>query len=88
MSPYFAAFYLELQGESSGRRSGRPRPPAAGKPPSLPFYKALLDEYDDLIKKQHHPSPLKEIARRRGVKVGTVKSWRSRGLKYLKGERS
>jgi hypothetical protein len=58
--------------------------PAAGKPPSIDFYRRLNAEYDELVRSGHR-TPLKELAARYKTKEGTVKSWRSRGSKYLRG---
>ncbi len=55
-------------------------PPAAGKPPSLAFYRKILAEYDALIA-DHEKAPVAELARRYGRPPDTVKSWRFRGLK-------
>jgi hypothetical protein len=89
LSCYYAALALALD------REGEPVPdtaplPAPGKAVSIDHYRRLNAEYDELVKAAH-PKPLVELARRyterlgRPVPVGTVKSWRSRGSKYLKG---
>lgn len=61
--------------------------PAAGKRPNRDFYRSLIAEVEAIYAKGDHPNPVVEVARRRGVQVGTVKSWLHRGRKYLKEER-
>jgi hypothetical protein len=65
---------------SSGEGLAKPQP---GKPPSQQFYAALLAERDQLINEGIR-NPVQEMARRHGVQVGTLKSWLSRGARYVR----
>jgi hypothetical protein len=84
---YVCALYLELMRQERGghRSKKRIELPAPGKPPSVAHYKALLDELQQL-KREGHPSPAKELARRYGTPVGTMKSWLHRARDYVGGE--
>jgi hypothetical protein len=83
-SHYFAALGLALMAANVKRTpAATVERPAAGRPPSMGHYRAVVDEYNRLIN-EGHPSPVNEIARRYGVKPGTVKSWRSRGQRYMR----
>lgn len=83
MSYFVGALGLALGAEDSPDTSAPL--PAAGKAPSLGFYRALIAEYDQLLRAGHR-SPVSELSRRYKAKPGTVKSWLSRGREYLKGE--
>lgn len=83
-SHHFAALGLALMAvETALAPAANVERPAAGKPPSMNHYRAVIREYDQLLR-EGHPSPVNEIARHYGVKPGTVKSWRSRGQRYVK----
>jgi hypothetical protein len=85
MSYYVAALAIAL--EERGERIADAPLPSAGQPPSIPFYKSLIAEYDDLLRAGHR-SPVSELSVRYGAKPGTVKSWLHRGRKYVKEEKA
>jgi hypothetical protein len=82
VSPYIAALGLKLGSKVEAGTGGRR--PKSGREPSVAFYRKLLADYDALLKKGAK-APVKALAQRRGVPVGTVKSWLSRGRRYLNG---
>jgi hypothetical protein len=74
--------------------SARKRRPQAGpvtpkaedwEPLNLEFYKALLEEYDGLVR-DAHPTPGRELANRRGINYSTLRSYLKRGREYLDKE--
>jgi hypothetical protein len=85
---YITALYFELKREQlrgGGRIRQEIEPPQAGKPPSTTWYRALLEERQQLMR-ERHPSPTKELARRHRVPVGTMKSWLYRARGYVGGD--
>jgi hypothetical protein len=83
LAAYVAALYLAI--DAREERSAKETPPRPGRPADTGFYRNVLAEYEQLLR-EGHPSPIQEIARRRKVPKGTVKSWRSRGVRYLRRE--
>ena len=58
------------------------RRPGSGKSLDADFYRRLLASYDKLVLEGYR-NPAVELAKRMNEKHGTVKSWLSRGRKYL-----
>jgi hypothetical protein len=85
---YVTALYFELlhQERFGSRVKQRVEPPTAGKPPSVAFYRALLADLQQL-KREGHPSPTKELARRYRQPLGTMKSWLHRARNYVGSEK-
>jgi hypothetical protein len=86
LAAYLTALRLERERRPPPRQNDAPLP-ATGRPPSIAFYRSLVAEYEAL-KREGHKAPLKELAARRGAPIGTVKSWHSRGRRYVKGDRA
>jgi hypothetical protein len=83
---YTAALYFKLKRqERLGDRFKALERPAAGKPISVTWYKALLEERDQL-KAEGNKSITKELARRHGTTVGGMKMWLHRAKGYLEQE--
>jgi hypothetical protein len=67
------------------KRARLPQRPKTGEPLNLEFYKALLEEYDGLVR-DAHPTPGRELANRRGINYSTLRSYLKRGREYLDKE--
>jgi len=78
------AFHLRVKQakDRSAFRQAPRRRPVAGNPIDPDFYRRLLDSYERLVVEGYR-NPAVELARRMNEKHGTVKSWLSRGRKYL-----
>jgi len=82
LDEYMVAFKFRVhRGEVARSRAPRTRP-APGVPLDPDFYRRLLEAYDSLVADGLH-APAKTLALRMGENPGTVKSWLSRGRKYL-----
>jgi hypothetical protein len=84
---YQAAFLAAMiRGSGRGSRRAFHRAPttrpAPGQPFNTDFYLRVLALYNDLVR-EGRKDPAKEIARRYDAKHSTVKSWLSRGRRYL-----
>lgn len=92
LSVYIAALGLQLGSKTVHLRGSRvelsvePAEPRPGRgPKALRHYEKVNARYDELVG-QKVKAPIRVIAQEYGVKEGTVKVWRWRARKYLKGE--
>jgi hypothetical protein len=85
LDAHMLACRLQLGPKGSPRRARLPRRPRPGEAPELSFYRQLLLEYEELVKKAD-PAPARELANRHGLNHSTVKSYLKRGREYLRQE--
>lgn len=84
LNDYFTAFLLHISGTppmAAFKRAPRARP-APGQAADTDFYRQLIAA-EKALRADGHRAPAKELARRYGEEYATVRSWLSRGKRYL-----
>jgi hypothetical protein len=93
LSVFVAALALELTGKTVELRGGEvalnvePTRPRPGRGPKASgHYERVNERYDELVR-EGVKAPIRVIAAEYGVQEGTVKVWRWRARKYLRGDK-